>query len=63
LKELDKYSTNDVVGCGINFFKREIFFTKNGIYHGTHLYLYKKGSAFVQVEIKEFFPTLGLGSP
>ena len=26
---MEKYSTNDIVGCGINFFKREIFFTKN----------------------------------
>jgi Ran-binding protein 9/10 len=25
-----KYSTGDIVGCGINFITKEIFFTKNG---------------------------------
>lgn len=28
------YTSGDVVGCGINTFTREIFFTKNGIYQG-----------------------------
>ena len=27
---MPKYKKNDVIGCGINFFKKEIFFTYNG---------------------------------
>lgn len=27
---MPKFGKNDIIGCGINFFKREIFFTHNG---------------------------------
>lgn len=33
-KEMEKFGTGDIIGCGINFFKREIFFTNNGKYDG-----------------------------
>jgi hypothetical protein len=29
------YSTGDVIGCGVNFNKKAVFFTKNGQYIGT----------------------------
>ena len=32
---MPKFTTGNVVGCGINYFKREIFFTYNGEYTGT----------------------------
>jgi len=51
---MQKFSTNDVIGCGINFFKREIFYTHNGVF---------LGASFKDIEIKEFYPTVGLHSP
>jgi len=27
---MPKFKKDDVIGCGINFFKKEIFFTHNG---------------------------------
>ncbi len=30
----ETFGTGDIVGCGINFGKQEIFFTKNGKYLG-----------------------------
>ena len=30
LKSMSKIKNGDIVGCGINFFNREIFFTHNG---------------------------------
>lgn len=29
------FSTNDVIGCGVNFMTRTAFFTKNGSFLGT----------------------------
>lgn len=50
---MHKYSSQDTVGCGINFFKREIFFTYNGQYFGP---------AFKDIDIKEYYATIGLHS-
>ena len=33
-RKMPKIKNGDIVGCGINFFKREIFFTHNGVYQG-----------------------------
>jgi len=35
---------NDVIGCGINFFKREIFITHNGKYNGK--FIFENGNNF-----------------
>eukprot|EP00941_MAST-03F_sp_MAST-3F-sp1_P002539 g2539.t1 len=49
------YTTGDIVGCGINFCKQTIFFTKNG----NHL-----GTAFSNIPgILTLYPTVGLHSP
>lgn len=31
---MEKFNTGDIIGCGINFFNKEIFFTHNGKYGG-----------------------------
>lgn len=50
-----RYSAGDVVGCGIDWLRREIFFTLNG----THL-----GTAFTSVSVrdKRVYPTVSLHS-
>lgn len=50
---MPKFTTGNIVGCGINYFKREIFFTYNGEY---------TGPAFKDVELKEYYATIGLHS-
>jgi len=50
----ETFTTGDVVGCGIQFAKQEIFFTKNGKYLGV---------AFRKVKGVLLFPTIGLHSP
>lgn len=47
-----KFTTNDIVGCGINFVSRTIFFTKNGV---------NIGVAQTNVPIdKPLYPTIGM---
>ncbi|CAG8540978.1 1708_t:CDS:2 [Cetraspora pellucida] len=48
------YTTGETVGCGINFFDTEIFFTKNGILLGKEL-------SFKLEE--KIYPTCGMASP
>jgi len=50
---MPKMDKDHVIGCGINFLKREIFFTHNGVC---------PGPAFKDIEIFEYFPTIGLHS-
>ncbi|CAG8448891.1 14315_t:CDS:2 [Acaulospora morrowiae] len=45
------YSAGDTIGCGINYYDRTIFFTKNGI---------NLGIAFNNVSNKELYPVIGL---
>jgi len=47
------FSTNDVVGCGVNFENQTCFFTKNGI---------NLGIAFRDMPTSDLYPTVGVGS-
>lgn len=35
---MPKFASGSIVGCGINYLKREIFFTFNGEYNGKFLF-------------------------
>uniref|UniRef100_A0A915E3I6 Uncharacterized protein n=1 Tax=Ditylenchus dipsaci TaxID=166011 RepID=A0A915E3I6_9BILA len=51
----DKYTTGDVVGCGLDFNKKELFFTKNGVHQGW---------AWVQMSTDiTYYPMFGMISP
>jgi hypothetical protein len=47
------FSSGDIVGCGLDFEKDEIFFTRNGSLVGTT----------IKVPYKEYFATLAMNSP
>uniref|UniRef100_A0A914CN74 B30.2/SPRY domain-containing protein n=1 Tax=Acrobeloides nanus TaxID=290746 RepID=A0A914CN74_9BILA len=47
------FTTGDVVGCGVDFCKKEIFFTKNGK---------NLGVADVNIPIIDIYPTIGFNS-
>lgn len=47
------FGKGDTVGCGINFFKNEVFFTKNGTLFGDQTIRLEK--------ISELFATVSLG--
>ncbi|KAJ2838848.1 hypothetical protein J3B01_001107 [Coemansia erecta] len=50
-----RYSTGDTVGCGIDFMKRRIFFTRNGVF---------LGHVFDVIDItKDLFPCVGMRTP
>ncbi|KAL2887492.1 Ran-binding protein 10 [Ceratocystis lukuohia] len=48
-----KFSAGDTIGCGINFYTKEVFFTKNGIYIGP---------AFQNVS-GDLYPGIGIQHP
>mmetsp|Transcript_29712 Transcript_29712/g.27185 ORF Transcript_29712/g.27185 Transcript_29712/m.27185 type:complete len:86 (+) Transcript_29712:367-624(+) len=50
---MPKFTTGSVIGCGLNYFKREVFFTFNGQYYGP---------AFKDVELREYHAALSLHS-
>jgi hypothetical protein len=35
--QFKKFKEGDTIGCGLNSYSNEIFFTKNGELHGSHL--------------------------
>ena len=49
---MPKFSKGDVIGCGISFFKREIFFTHNGIHNGfnfnDYIFFFEKIVFYIQ---------------
>ncbi|KAJ2821349.1 hypothetical protein IWW50_004673 [Coemansia erecta] len=50
-----RYSTGDTVGCGVDFMKRRIFFTRNGVF---------LGYAFQAIETdKDLYPCVGMRTP
>ena len=64
---MPEFKTGDVVGCGINYFKKEIFFTHNGKYNGTAAFdllalIYQIGPSFTDVELLEYYATVSLQS-
>ncbi|OLY80553.1 Ran-binding protein 9 [Smittium mucronatum] len=47
-----KFTTGDIIGCGVNFITHEAFFVKNGVFLGT---------AFTNLDIsKSLYPAVGL---
>ncbi|CAG8678598.1 6465_t:CDS:2 [Dentiscutata erythropus] len=55
------YSTGDTVGCGINFFNMEIFFTKNGINIGKGEFIHFETYSYDNYEIVgEMYPMCGM---
>ncbi|KAL4455019.1 hypothetical protein ABPG74_006401 [Tetrahymena malaccensis] len=53
-KRLQKMKDQDVIGCGINYLKKEIFFTHNGIF---------SGPMFYDIDSTDYYPTLGMHGP
>ncbi|KAI9706045.1 MAG: hypothetical protein M1836_005451 [Candelina mexicana] len=49
-----KFSTSDVIGCGVNFRTRSAFFTKNGV---------NIGIAFKELKSVELYPSVGMKRP
>ncbi|KAK8211425.1 hypothetical protein M8818_003392 [Zalaria obscura] len=49
-----KFSTMDVIGCGVNFRTNTAFFTKNGNY---------LGEAFHSIKTEKLFPSVGMKKP
>lgn len=49
-----KFTTGDIIGCGINFTTRSAFFTKNGVFQGT---------AFRDLKDTDMYPSVGMKRP
>ncbi|CAG8515910.1 23480_t:CDS:2 [Cetraspora pellucida] len=61
------YTTGETVGCGINFFDKYVFFTKNGVILGIELQLsfegYPFGAPTKDKIMGEMYPMCGMESP
>ncbi|CAG8601628.1 2247_t:CDS:2 [Dentiscutata heterogama] len=61
------YTTGETVGCGINFFDKFIFFTKNGVILGIELLFNFDGYPFGALNkskiVGEMYPMCGMESP
>ncbi|KAL4503315.1 hypothetical protein ABPG72_000921 [Tetrahymena utriculariae] len=53
-KKLSKMRDSDIIGCGINYLKKEIFFTHNGNL---------SGPIFYDIDSTDYYPTLGMHGP
>eukprot|EP01016_Furgasonia_blochmanni_P035513 TRINITY_DN3941_c0_g1_i7.p1 TRINITY_DN3941_c0_g1~~TRINITY_DN3941_c0_g1_i7.p1 ORF type:complete len:606 (+),score=124.52 TRINITY_DN3941_c0_g1_i7:81-1898(+) len=53
-ESLPEFQNGDVIGVGLNYYTRELFFTRNGE---------QLPALFKNIELKEFYPTIGLNSP
>lgn len=49
-----RYSSQDVIGCGVNFRTGSAFFTKNGVYLGV---------AFSNIKTDKIYPSVGIKKP
>ncbi|KAJ1917243.1 hypothetical protein H4219_003327 [Mycoemilia scoparia] len=50
-----RFSTGDIIGCGINFMNNSGFYTRNGVYLGT---------AFQNIDLStQLYPTIGMRTP
>lgn len=56
------YTTGDIVGCGINLVKSELFFTHNGTYFGIFISLiyWVLGNVFDDFDLREYYPIVSL---
>ena len=67
-----KFTSGDIVGCGINFTNRSAFFTKNGVFQGidctvetscTLAKLISLGIAFRDLKDISVYPSIGMKRP
>ncbi|KAL9650445.1 hypothetical protein ABK040_004669 [Willaertia magna] len=56
-----KFMKDDIIGCGINYFRKTIFFTKNGIFIGDVFQL-ETIEKLKNISFGKLFPTIGLHS-